>query len=479
MNKESFSYGIGFHSLEREIVDPVQLQIQGELPRWLEGTLFRTGPSKFEVGQQTYNHWFDGLAMLHRFAFAEGRASYANRFLRSRAYREAERTGRISYREFATDPCRTLFGRLVAVFNPEPTDNCCVNVSNYGGEMVVFTESRLPIRFAPETLATLGVFDYEKQLRGQVSCAHPHFDAARECHYNHMIEFGLRSVYHLFRVKTSGTQEHVAEIPVDSPAYIHSFAMTEHYLVLVEFPLVVSALELKFSGRPFIQNYRWRPERGLRFHVIDKENGREVATARSDAAFAFHHVNAFEDEDILVIDIVAYPDPSIIDQLYLARLRAGTPIDATGMLTRFRVPLGETPVVRQTLAPVALELPRINYENHVGKPYRYIWGAGAQVAGDFLDNIVKIDVETGSVASWYEPGCYPGEPIFVGAPAAKAEDDGAILSVVLDSNKGISFLIVLDAATLTERARALAPHAIPFHFHGNYFPAAMEHRELT
>ena len=30
-------------------------------------------------------------------------------------------------------------------------------------------------------------------------------------------------------------------------------------------------------------------------------------------------------------------------------------------------------------------------------------------------------------------------------------------------------IVVLDAATLEELARAEAPYAIPFHFHGNYF----------
>ena len=145
-----------------------------------------------------------------------------------------------------------------------------------------------------------------------------------------MVEFGLNSHYRLFSVADDGSQAQVAEIAVDRPAYMHSFAMTERYLVLVEFPLTVSALELKFSGKPFIQNYRWQPERGLKFHVVDKDSGAEVATAHGDAIFAFHHVNAFEDGDGLVIDMIAYPDASIIDQLYLARLRAGTPIDATG-----------------------------------------------------------------------------------------------------------------------------------------------------
>ena len=43
-----------------------------------------------------------------------------------------------------------------------------------------------------------------------------------------------------------------------------------------------------------------------------------------------------------------------------------------------------------------------------------------------------------------------------------------ILSVVLDGKQGHSFLLVLDAASFTELARAKVPHAIPFGFHGAY-----------
>ncbi|MET0668337.1 MAG: carotenoid oxygenase family protein, partial [Methyloceanibacter sp.] len=170
------------------------------------------------------------------------------------------------------------------------------------------------------------------------------------------------------------------------------------------------------------------------------------------------------------IDMVAYPDAAIIDALYLARLRAGTPLTVTGALTRFQVPLaGDGAVTRRTFAPAALELPRINYETRAGKPYRYVWGTGIQAPGDFLDSILKIDIETGKAARWYEAGLYPGEPVFVPQPSAGTEDEGVLLSVVLDIDKDRSFLLVLDAATLDERARAEAPHAIPFHFHGNYF----------
>src|SRR5262245_56232862 len=74
------------------------------------------------------------------------------------------------------------------------------------------------------------------------------------------------------------------------------------------------------------------------------------------------------------------------------------------------------------LVDAPIELPRINYESHAGKLYRYLWGTGTKVEGDFLDCIVKIDLDTGQVMTWYVAGLYPGEPVFVPSPKAQAED---------------------------------------------------------
>ena len=58
--------------------------------------------------------------------------------------------------------------------------------------------------------------------------------------------------------------------------------------------------------------------------------------------------------------------------------------------------------------------------------------------------------------------------MFVAEPGAEDEDDGVLLSVVLDAERGGSSLLVLDARDLSELARAEAPHHIPFGFHGQY-----------
>lgn len=460
-------YYLGFTTLATE-TSVEELPVRGNVPSWLTGTLVRIGPAKFEVGDKKYNHWFDGLAMLHKFAFSKGRVAYANRYLHSGAYEEAMATGKISRSEFATDPCRSLFQRVASWFSPKLTDNSCVNFAEYGGAVTALTETRLPVRFDAETLATLGVCEYDRDIKGLVSTAHPHFDQARARYFNYVLDFGRISSYRVFTIdQKTGRQSVVATIPVERPAYMHSFGMTEHYLVLVEFPLVVNPLRLLFSGQPFIRNYQWQPQRGVRFLVMEKESGRLVRRACAEAFFAFHHVNAFQKGDDLFVDIVAHHDSTIIDQFYLDRLRSAQPITATGKLTRFRIGTGEK-VDSELLSEVAIELPRYDYPRRAGQPYHYVYGVGNEVPENFIDNLVKLDLETGTALSWYEEGCYPGEPVFVAAKERSNEDEGVIISVVLDTHKATSFLLILNASNFRELARADVPHHIPFGFHGNY-----------
>jgi len=479
-------YALGFSTLERE-VSGVALPIEGALPAWLTGSLIRTGPAKFEVGQRSYQHWFDGLAMLHCFSLRDGGVTYSNRFLQSQSFCEAMKSGYIVRGEFMTDPCRTLFGRVMSFFNPQPTDNGCVNVSVLAGQMVALPELPLPVRFDPRTLETLGILHYDNPVRGQVSTAHPHHDGRRG--YSYDVHMGRKSSYRIF-TDDAGAQRVLCELPVDRPAYMHSFGMSERFLVLTEFPLRVNPLRLAFtafSGEPFIRNYRWAPEAGTVITVISKADGSVVARAKAAPCFAFHHVNAFESDAVLHVDLLTYPDAGIIEQFRLARLRSAEPVNATGRLTRIRIPIGGrtgavVKATQETLSEHQIELPRISYARCAGRPYQFVWGAGLTIPDNFMDNITKIELgPEGRTQTkvWHQNGCYPGEPVFAARPGASAEDDGVLLSVVLDTASRRSFLLVLDAARLEEHARATVPHHIPLGFHGNHFPDAARHDAVS
>jgi carotenoid cleavage dioxygenase-like enzyme len=454
----------GFASLTDEVsVDA--LPVSGSLPPWLAGSLLRTGPSNWEIGSGKLRHWFDGEAMLHRFAIADGEVSYASRFLGSRAY-DAHARGEITYREFATDPCRSLFKRVTSLFTPQSSfsDNCNVNLTRLGERFIAMTETPLPVQFDPETLAAAGVA-YEPP--GELTTAHPHLDRASKGMLNYAAKLGPRSSYRFFHLAPDAREpEVVAHLPVREPAYTHSFGLTERWLILAENPLVVSPPRLALSGRPYIENYRWKPELGTRFTLIDRASGERVGPMVGETRFSFHHVNAYEEGDEIVADMCTFPDHGIIEDLYIDRLRAGKPT-ASPSLERFRINPGAGTVELERLIDEPFDLPRINYGRCNERPYRYAWGVGWS-RSDWFDRVVKADVEERSADVWAEDGCYPGEPVFVAEPGADAEDAGVLLSVVFDARRGNSFMLVLDAATLEERARAEVPHHIPFGFHGQF-----------
>jgi beta,beta-carotene 9',10'-dioxygenase len=462
----------GFTTLDREI-EVARLPINGKLPPWLSGTLVRNGPAQFEVGAQKYRHWFDGLAMLHRFTFAGGAVSYANKFLRSRAFRDAKATDKIAYGEFATDPCRSMFQRVATLFSPAAFGgNANVNVTQMADRFIAMTETPLPIAFAPQTLETLGVFDYgADKLPGQVTTAHPHFDYASKSAINYVTEFSRRSKYHFYRLPPGQQRRQlIATIPVEQPSYMHSFGMTKNYVLLAEFPLVVNPLRLMLGGKPFIENYKWKPERGTGFITLSKRD-RGVRTQDAEAFFAFHHVNAFERDGDIFVDIAAYPDDGVISDFYLDHLRTGHPIPR-GQLRRYRLPGNSLSADYEVLSLVPIELPRINYARYNTMDYRFVYGVSNRPDRpcDFFNQLVKIDVSNRTHVVWYEDDCEVGEPVFVATPGGtRAEDDGTILSVVLNTNTGTSFLLVLDASAFSEIARAQVPHHIPHGFHGQYF----------
>ncbi len=232
---------LGFQTLDEEC-QSIALKVDGTMPPWLAGALFRNGPAKFEAGGQSYRHWFDGLAMLHRLGFAGGAVTYTNRFVQSKASRAARDSGRVSYSEFATDPCRSLFKRVAAAFLPPKFgDNANVNVIRQGDEFLALTETPLPVRFDPSTLETLGV---ARPAPGQMTVAHPHRAPGTGEPVSYATHFGPFTTYRVYGCDSRV----IAEIPAQTPSYMHSFAITSRYAVLVEFPLVVIPVLIPLSG---------------------------------------------------------------------------------------------------------------------------------------------------------------------------------------------------------------------------------------
>lgn len=495
------AYSPGFRSLDVER-ENLELAVEGEVPAWLSGSLVRNGPGKFDVGGERVEHWFDGLAMLHKFRFRDGAVAYSNRFLRTDAYRKAVEEGEISG-QFATSG--SLLDKLKS-FLDDPTDNANVNVARVGGEYVALTETPRRVQFDPETLSTRGDLDYADDLTGHHATAHLQYDARWGETVGYVTEFGRHSRYHVYRVPDDqresaiGTTRSpgpkrvlVASLEVDEPAYLHSFALTPRYAVIVEPPFVVNPVRFLVPGSGgFIDSYRWRPERGTRFLAFERASGDLVAERRVPPFFFFHTVNAFDSEGAVVVDLVAYEDATIVENLFMDAVdgREQGPDSnpdpefdgPEGELTRFRVPVEASGDVTRRRLYTGIELPRVAPAARL-ESYRYAYGQATRREGQ--NGLAKVNVETGEASEWWAEDCYAGEPIFVpkgdagdgdgdGPDSRRAEDRGVVLAPVLDAEAEQSLLVVLDGETFEERARATVPHHVPFGFHGEFFPEVTE-----
>ena len=118
--------------------------------------------------------------------------------------------------------------------------------------------------------------------------------------------------------------------------------------------------------------------------------------------------------------------------------------------------------------PSVGDIPTIN-PAYATKANRYIYSLVDRGLSTIFDGISKVDTVTKRAIYWDNPkGHTPGEAIFVADPNGKAEDDGVLLSIVLDGFKGTSYLLCLDARTMIELGRAECECAIGLGFHGTH-----------
>ncbi|KAK8859253.1 carotenoid oxygenase [Apiospora arundinis] len=583
-NFDDWPNDAGFEGLT-EVRGPIDLKVQGTIPSWAAGTLYRTGPGSFEVETEqnsTYrvSHWFDGFGQSHRFSIIREDASdtvrveYASRCQTEELVEEIRKNGRPNGFTFAQrqDPCIGLFGKMMAVWKmPFPKkgarlDNISVTVqanvpglgnsqasdgstqqSASGGHRAkpsnlwLTTDNCDMKEMDLETLEPIGFAAQQKLhplLKGPLSCAHAQRDPVTGDFYNYNLDFGPVSTYRVFRVNArDGTTDIIATIRRADvkPAYMHSFFLTKSFVVLCVPSTHLANMGLQIPWKRNIVDAiePFDESKKCKWFVIDRVGDRGVvATYETPAGFHFHSVNAFEEEEIVededgerrptgdtlvYCDVIEYPSLDIIRSFeleVLQRRNGGAEAfwgdekrnrDTQSRFARhkFRVPplssfrsnntnpkskvpdekdkdqeeeentavSGNGEKVIEIKAPRVGELPTIN-PAYATKKYRYFYSLPNRGRSTMVDGLGKTDVETRETVFWDNPqGHTPGEAVFVPRPPATqdeavAEDDGVLLSVVLDGYGRNSYLLCLDARTMTELGRAECGWAIAHGFHG-------------
>lgn len=461
------SHELGFQSLKEQVSEQ-NLKVQGTIPAWLNGSFISIGPAIFEIGETKALHWLDGLGMVYLFAINGQNVAYSNKIVESTYCKECLAKGKL--RGSAPEQKKSTWAKLTSAVSSSsrPTyDNANINVACFNKELVALTETPFPICFDPRTARTTGAFNFDDKIETQFTSAHPLFDPTTQEWYSVGIHFAHNSNYVIYKIgKDSSSRKVVASIPVGYPTYIHSFAMSPQYIIITEAPFTVSPYDLLLSDNAFIENFNWKPKNGTQFIVVDKKTGKKIGCYKTKAFFTLHHVNAFEKDGQLFIDLIAHDNPKVVHSFGYENLCDPNINLPVSHLKRFTIDLEDGTVRETQLSPHNIELPNIN-PAHLMHNYRFVYATGSERG--FAQHIIKLDLSSKRHAQWQEHGAYPTEAVFVPRPGATEEDDGVVLSLILDAVNKKSFLLILDAKNLKEVARVYTPHAIPFTVHSKFF----------
>lgn len=470
----------------------------------------------------------------NRWHFAGNATTFQARFLRSAAYNASMAPGG-SYPNLKTvgplDPCYTTFEKMTSLFNVN--DNAGVNVMQLpDGRIYAVTDNNPSMEFDSATLDTKGKLQYDDKLEDplvhSLTSAHPVEvpDSSGDM-VNYLVNImdGFielqRFKLQLYRVNTDLKRRVIAEVTHTHLPYVHSFSVTENYAILAAYPLFMEGAtvsDLPPIGAVF-PSLKWHGDKANAtlyvFSLDDDGQTKPLATYEAPPLFSYHHINAYEDSDgSIVMDLCGYPDAQVLSATggfgYIGTLqdpeaRQKLKVDAT--IYRYRLPkpsrsgsrerqLGGAvdgfvvPAFVKGIDPAggvnSIELPRIN-ERLRGRKYCFAYGLSAALnAQNTWDawRLIKTDMcsiqgggahpsdQVAKATVWTEPNQFVTEPIFVERPGASREDDGVLLSHVLDASKppplASSYMLILNATDMTVLAKLPNPdgHHEPFSFHG-------------
>jgi torulene dioxygenase len=368
------SIGFDVHYEERS---PVELRVEGRVPSYVSGTLFRTGSGPRTVqsnnGKDTIysvNHWFDNFSQIHRFQIhptqgeQKPRVTYSSRLLSDGIIEKVRTEGKLNGFTFGKryDPCKSFFKKVQSVFHsdppPEPNEvNVGVTITaNHPGlsktgksirgqqqsglsTLMTKTDAQTFQMLDPETLEPIGIANQKTlhpELSGPMSAAHAAHDPVTGDVFNFNLNFGRSGVYKIWRTAASTGETSILATINHSPAYIHSLFLTEHSVVLCVWNsfFTMGGASILWN-RNLMDAMRFDASKPAAWFVIDKKPLRDggkglVASYESDAMFCFHTINAFEETSAdgsldIVADLVGYENMDVLDSFYYQNMMSDSP----------------------------------------------------------------------------------------------------------------------------------------------------------
>jgi all-trans-8'-apo-beta-carotenal 15,15'-oxygenase len=449
-------------------------KVVGEIPAGLEGTLFYNCPGRNKIGNQQYGHWFDGDGMINAVTIKGGRVHYKNRYVRTPKFVNETAAQKILYRGVGT---QIPGGFLKNMFRP-PGNAANTSVILHGGKLLALWEGGKPWELDPTTLETVGEYSYEGGLSAsQPFSAHPRLDPRSGKLYNFGV-FGVpKPKLHFYTIDADGVLQSNVSQYVGDYSMCHDFAITDRHAVFVLCPAFMrTPFQFLFGFKSIFESIEFDKSAKTKVLVLELETAKVVREYEFDSFFGFHIGNAHEQGDEISVDVLCVENMDVMGGLSDVFMERGDDFDFLNngaRFTRFTLNLS-TGVAARNIVPgsIAGEFPAWN-PHYTGIQNRFSWLSTIIENGTpyGFNAFQKIDHETGELKVHdFGAGRFVSEPNFIPVAKDSPEDEGYLIAIVYNSERGKSEVVIVDAKEM-ERELAVIPlnHHVPFGFHGGFY----------
>lgn len=477
--------------------DIEELEVFGNIPKSIHGTYYSMGVDKRFPPMLEDDIIFNGDGCVGAYYIANGHVDWKRRFVQNDRYKVESKARRSlfgRYRNPYTDD-ESVRGKGII----RTTSN--TNIVFWRGVMLACKEDGPPYAVDPETLETIGRYDFDGQVVSPTFTAHPKIDPDT----GNMLCFGYeaggdghdasREIV-FYEIAADGKK--LTEVWFEAPfcGYIHDFAFTKNHIILPVTPLKADLQRIQKGGN----HWAWDPKEDHYFGIAPRRQPKreDITWLRSDNCFQGHVAGGYEDQGKLIFDLSMAdgnvffwfpeegkpPAPPGPGSLKSPMTRYVFEVDGQG-----RVKSPEKRISPAFSCQTSVEFARID-DRYQGKAYNHFWSLGMDESrpydfprcgpppGGMFNLLVHYNWSTGKEEVWWPgPTTTMQEPCFVPSDVETSpEGDGHIVIVLNRIDQHINELAIFEAQNVAKGPIALVrlPLRPRVAFHGNF----VDHRDI-
>ncbi|KAH7242756.1 retinal pigment epithelial membrane protein-domain-containing protein [Fusarium tricinctum] len=422
--------------------------VHGSIPHEIDGTFYRVICDSIFSNRNGKDIWINGDGAIDAWRISNGVCDFKQKFVRTPRF-ILERAARKSL--FGT--YRNPFSGDERVFDMIQSPGN-THIHYWQGLLLATKEDSPPIAMDPDTLDTIGVYDFEGQLTSRTFTAHPKFDFAT----GEMMAYGIEAkglnsndlVYYRFNKEGMKVDECWVKTPHVS--WTHDMAATDNWVI---FGMTPFETDVEYMKKEAGTHFRFNRFLHNTFIVLPRRNPKpeDVRYFKSiKNHFWGHFSNYFEKDGCIYMDTFLNDGDGfgVFPNMH-PELDAGKPKrPIQGKFVRFKIDpkspsdYMELPVV---LSEVLGEMARSD-DRYQTKPYNHAYAA---TPGDMgFNGVLHVNHATGESKVWRAgDGVTVGEPCFVPRNITAPEGDGYLVVCIRDAKTTLAYLAILDALEIT------------------------------